>query len=50
MLAEPPSNGGYMVAAYMVTAVILLGYWSTLWWKARNIFSVNASSLAKRES
>jgi hypothetical protein len=22
----PPDNGGYMVAAYVVTAVILLGY------------------------
>lgn len=22
----PPENGGYMVAAYAVTAVILLGY------------------------
>jgi hypothetical protein len=22
----PPENGGYMVAAYVVTAVVLLGY------------------------
>jgi hypothetical protein len=22
----PPENGGYMVAAYVVTAVILIGY------------------------
>ena len=31
MLAEPPSNGGYMVAAYVVTTVILVGYWIGLW-------------------
>jgi hypothetical protein len=26
MLAEPPHNGGYMVAAYIVAPVILVGY------------------------
>jgi hypothetical protein len=31
MLAEPPSNGEYMVAAYLVTMAILLGYWLVLW-------------------
>ena len=31
MLAEPPQNGGYMVAAYIVTTVILGGYWVRLW-------------------
>jgi hypothetical protein len=36
MLAEPPSNGEYLVAAYTVTVVILVGYWMRLWWKARN--------------
>ena len=31
MLAEPPQNGEYLVAAYGVTVVILLGYfWSLL--------------------
>jgi hypothetical protein len=35
MLAEPPSNGEYLVAAYIVTTVILLGYWGILWRKAR---------------
>jgi hypothetical protein len=35
MLAEPPSNGGYMVAAYIVTTVILVGYWLRLWGMAR---------------
>ena len=37
MPVEPPSNGGYMVAAYLVTAVILLGYWVRLWARARKV-------------
>jgi hypothetical protein len=31
MPLEPPSNGGYLIAAYIVTTVILLGYWLRLW-------------------
>lgn len=31
MPLEPPSNGEYLVAAYVVTTVILLGYWLRLW-------------------
>jgi hypothetical protein len=34
MLVEPPRNGGYLVAAYAVTSVILVGYWVRLWLKA----------------
>ena len=30
----PPENAGYAVAAYIVTAVILLGYTGTLWRRA----------------
>jgi hypothetical protein len=30
----PPENGGYMLAAYVVTAVILLGYGLSLWRRA----------------
>jgi hypothetical protein len=30
----PPDNAGYMVAAYVVTAVILVGYAAGLWWRA----------------
>jgi len=30
----PPDNAGYMVAAYIVTAVILVGYAVGLWWRA----------------
>jgi hypothetical protein len=37
MQPEPPSNGGYMVAAYLVAALILIGYWVRLWRKARKI-------------
>jgi cytochrome oxidase assembly protein ShyY1 len=31
----PPDNGGYMVAAYAITAVILVGYAVALWRRAR---------------
>lgn len=30
-----PQNGAYMVAGYIVTAVILLGYTGALWWRGR---------------
>ncbi len=30
----PPDNGGYMIAAYVVTAVILVGYVLLLWRRA----------------
>lgn len=32
---ETPSNGGYMVAAYVANAVILLVYAFSLWRRAR---------------
>jgi len=35
MLVEPPQNGGYMLAAYIVTPVILGGYWVRLYLKQR---------------
>lgn len=31
-----PDNGSYMVAAYIVTAVIVLGYVVNLWRRGRN--------------
>ena len=31
----PPDNGAYMVAGYVVTAVILAGYAVGLWQRAR---------------
>ena len=44
MLAEPPQNGEYLVAAYVVVTVILLGYWIRLWGKARRVFPKDTSS------
>ena len=31
MVADVPQNGGYLVAAYVVTPVILVGYLVSLW-------------------
>ncbi len=31
----PPDNGGYMAAAYVLTAVILVGYAAGMWGRAR---------------
>ena len=31
----PPDNGAFMVAAYIVTGVIVLGYVVTLWFRVR---------------
>jgi hypothetical protein len=50
MLADPPRNGEYLVAAYVVAAVILLSYWMSLWRKARRVFSAGSSSRAKRRT
>lgn len=33
-MPDLPQNGGYMVAAYVVTAVILVGYALLLWRRA----------------
>jgi hypothetical protein len=35
MPTEPPQNGGYLLAAYVVATVILVGYWVRLWWAGR---------------
>jgi hypothetical protein len=34
MPPETPQNGGYLVAAYVIAAVILIGYWVVLWRRA----------------
>jgi hypothetical protein len=34
-MLEPPRNGQYLVAAYVVASVILVGYWLKLWRMAR---------------
>lgn len=33
--SAPPENGAYMVAAYVLTAVILLAYTALLWRRVR---------------
>jgi hypothetical protein len=38
-MAEPPANGGYLVAAYVVTAAILIAYWIRLWRLSRKSVS-----------
>jgi len=35
MPAETPQNAGYMVAAYVVAPVILVGYLGMLWGRVR---------------
>jgi hypothetical protein len=37
MLVEPPRNGGYLAAAYIVAPTILLGYWLRLLRQARRL-------------
>jgi hypothetical protein len=38
-LTEPPQNGEYLVAAYAVATVILVGYWARLLGMARRSVS-----------
>jgi hypothetical protein len=35
MPAETPENAGYMIAAYVVAPVILVGYLAALWGRVR---------------
>jgi hypothetical protein len=35
MPAETPENAGYMIAAYVVAPVILVGYLGSLWGRVR---------------
>ena len=37
MPPEPPQNEEYLLAAYLVTSVLLLGYWVALWRLAKNV-------------
>ena len=37
MPIDPPANGQYLAAAYLIASVILLGYFLSLWRKARRI-------------
>ena len=46
----PPDNGGYMVAAYAVTAVILVGYAVGLWRRAEKAVKREDTKSVKREA
>ena len=35
MGTETPQNGGYMVAAYLMVCVVVLGYGLSLWRRSR---------------
>ena len=36
-MPETPSNGGYMIAAYVLVSVIYLGYVLVLWGRATRV-------------
>ena len=40
-MPETPQNGEYLVAAYVIAAVILLGYLVALWRRARQALKSN---------
>jgi hypothetical protein len=37
MPLDPPQNGGYLLAAYIMTAIILVGYYGWLWRRSRKL-------------
>jgi hypothetical protein len=37
MSPETPQNAGYMIAAYVVAPVILVGYLASLWGRVRRV-------------
>jgi hypothetical protein len=47
MQVETPQNGEYLVAAYVITATILIGYWAMLWRRATK--TVTGDKQRKRE-
>jgi hypothetical protein len=47
MVLEPPRNGGYLLAAYVVAPVILLAYWLRLVRMARRLFGDRTGQLAE---
>jgi hypothetical protein len=46
MVLEPPRNGGYLLAAYVVAPVILLAYWLRLVRLARRLLPDRTGRLA----
>jgi hypothetical protein len=49
MVLEPPRNGGYLLAAYVVAPVILLGYWLRLAQMTRRLLPDKPGQLAREE-
>jgi len=43
-MPETPQNGEYLVAAYVIAAVILLGYWVALWRRVNTVLGERRSS------
>ena len=43
MPPETPQNGEYLVAAYVIAATILIGYWGMLWRRARKVLKSSRS-------
>lgn len=48
MPPETPQNGEYLVAAYVVTAVILSGYWGALLRRAGKLLRESVSRESKK--
>jgi hypothetical protein len=46
MVPEPPRNGGYLIAAYVVATIILFGYWLRLLRFARKVQLGNRRALS----
>ena len=36
-MVDPPRNGEYLVAAYVIASTILAGYWGVLWRRAKQL-------------
>lgn len=37
MVQTTPENGGYMIAAYIIAAVVLVAYAVSLYWRTRKL-------------
>jgi hypothetical protein len=49
MPPEPPQNGEYLVAAYVITTVILMGYWVALWRRGKAIVNGKGKDVSGEE-
>lgn len=49
MQAEPPQNGEFLVAAYVITGVIVTAYWVALWRRARTVVSGEGKNVSGEE-